>query len=46
MGVFLFVNGRPRLAPRIFSHHEFFHVMVVIASILHFVAIWRVVATL
>jgi hemolysin III len=46
VGVFLFVNDRPKLFPRIFSHHEFFHVMVVSASILHFLAIWRVVATL
>ena len=46
VGVFLFVNDRPRLSPRIFSHHEFFHVMVVVASILHFIAVWRVVATL
>ncbi len=46
VGVFLFVNDRPRLFPRIFSHHEFFHVMVVAASILHFIAIWRVVAPL
>jgi len=45
IGVFLFVNDRPRLAPRIFSHHEFFHVMVVVASALHFIAIWLVVST-
>lgn len=46
VGVYLFVNDRPRLFPKIFSHHEFFHVMVVTASALHFIAIWRVVATL
>ena len=46
VGVFLFVNDRPRLSPRIFSHHEFFHVMVIIASVLHFIAIWRVVASI
>ena len=45
VGVFLFVNDRPRLFPRIFSHHEFFHVMVILASVIHFIAIWRVVAT-
>lgn len=45
VGVFLFVNDRPRLFPRIFSHHEFFHVMVILASVMHFIAIWRVVAT-
>lgn len=46
VGVFLLVKNRPRLSPRIFSHHEFFHVMVIIASILHFIAIWRVVTTI
>ncbi|MGC2241278.1 MAG: hemolysin III family protein [Acidimicrobiia bacterium] len=43
-GVALFVNDRPRLAPRVFSHHEFFHVMVILASVTHFWAVWRVVA--
>jgi hemolysin III len=43
VGAVLFVNDRPRLAPRVFSHHEFFHVVVIIASIFHFVAVWRVV---
>ncbi|MGD2061149.1 MAG: hemolysin III family protein [Acidimicrobiia bacterium] len=46
VGVYLFVNDRPRLSPRIFSHHEFFHVIVIIASVIHFIAIWRVVAIL
>jgi hemolysin III len=46
VGVFLFVNDRPRLSPRVFSHHEFFHVMVIIASVIHFIAVWRVVTTL
>lgn len=44
LGVFLFVHGRPRLAPRVFSHHEFFHVMVIVSSIVHFLAVWRVVS--
>lgn len=44
IGVLLFVNDRPRLAPRIFSHHEFFHVVVVLASILHFLAVWIVIS--
>lgn len=45
LGVLLFVNDRPRLAPRVFSHHEFFHVVVIIASVLHFLAVWRVIST-
>ena len=44
LGVYLFVHGRPRLAPRVFSHHEFFHLMVIVSSIVHFVAVWRVVS--
>ncbi len=44
IGVWLLANDRPRLAPRIFSHHEFWHVMVIVASALHFVAVWNVVS--
>ncbi len=44
LGVFLFVNDRPRLAPHVFSHHEFFHVMVIVSSVVHFLAVWRVVS--
>jgi len=44
LGVFLFVNDRPRLSPRIFSHHEFFHVVVIVSSLLHYLAVWRVVS--
>lgn len=44
LGVFLFVNDRPRLAPRVFSHHEFFHVVVIVSSLLHYLAVWRVVS--
>lgn len=43
LGVFLFVNDRPRLAPRVFSHHEFFHLVVIVSSVLHYLAVWRVV---
>lgn len=44
LGVLLFVNDRPRLAPRVFSHHEFFHVVVIVSSAIHFLAVWRVVS--
>jgi len=43
-GTLLFVNSRPRLRPGVFSHHEFFHVVVILASALHFLAVWRIVA--
>ena len=45
VGAALFVNDVPRLAPRVFSHHEIFHVVVVVSSIAHFVAVWMVVAS-
>lgn len=44
VGAYLFVNDRPRLAPRVFSHHEFFHVLVIVSSVLHYLAVWRVVS--
>ena len=39
VGAFIFMTKRPRLLPRSFSYHELFHVLVVAASIFHFVAI-------
>lgn len=39
VGMVMFLVKRPRLAPRIFSAHELFHVMVVAASSVHFYAI-------
>lgn len=43
-GTFFFVRDLPRLAPGVFSHHEFFHVVVIIASVAHFLAVWQVVS--
>jgi hemolysin III len=40
-GLVMFVRSRPRLLPGIFSHHELFHVLVVIASASHFFAVWH-----
>lgn len=45
-GVVLLIANRPRLWPRVFSYHEVFHVMVVTASTLHFVMVWRYVLPL
>jgi len=39
LGVVVFVTRRPRLFPRIFSHHELFHLIVVLASAAHFLAV-------
>lgn len=44
VGVTMFANNWPRLVPGIFSHHEMFHVFVVVASVAHFIAVWRVVS--
>jgi hemolysin III len=41
IGMVFLVTNRPRLWPRVFSYHEVFHVMTIIASSLHFVVIWR-----
>jgi len=40
VGAVIFLTKWPRLLPRSFSYHELFHVLVVTASILHFMAIW------
>jgi hemolysin III len=44
LGVLFFINDRPRLAPRVFSHHEVWHIVVIVASVIHFVAVWRVIS--
>ena len=38
-GMVLFTMKRPRLAPRVFSYHEVWHVFVISASVLHFLAV-------
>jgi len=40
IGTVIFMTKRPRLAPRSFSYHELFHVLVVAGSFLHFLAIF------
>lgn len=39
VGMVFLLTERPRLFPRVFSHHELFHVMVVAASAINFAAI-------
>ncbi len=43
IGMVLLITNRPRLWPRVFSYHEVFHIMVVVATSVHFVMIWRYV---
>jgi len=43
VGMVFLITNRPRLWPRVFSYHELFHVMVVTASVVHFVMVWRYV---
>jgi hemolysin III len=38
-GTIMFAMKRPRLFPRVFSYHELFHVMVIVGSAFHFLAI-------
>lgn len=44
VGMVFLVTNRPRLWPRVFSYHELFHVMVVLAAGAHFTAMARWVA--
>lgn len=39
VGTVIFMTKRPRLSPRTFSYHELFHVLVVAASVFHFLAV-------
>ena len=43
VGMVFMLTGRPRLFPRVFSHHELFHVLVIAASTVNFVAILKYV---
>jgi hemolysin III len=43
VGIAVVATNRPRLWPRVFSYHELFHVMVITASVIHFVVIWKYV---
>lgn len=44
VGMVFLVTGRPRLWPRVFSYHEAFHVLVVVAAAVHFTVIAEYVA--
>lgn len=40
-GMVLLVTERPRLWPRVFSYHEVFHILTIVASVFHFVVAYR-----
>ena len=46
LGMVAFATQRPRLWPHVFSYHEVFHIMVVSATSLHYLVIWRYVVPL
>lgn len=46
VGVAVFLTGRPRLWPRIFSSHELFHLLVVAGSGVHTTVMWKLLARL
>jgi hemolysin III len=46
VGMVLLVTERPRLWPRVFSHHELFHVLVVAGSAAHYAMTLRYLAPL
>jgi hemolysin III len=39
VGVVIFTTKKPKLFPRVFSHHEVFHLLVIAGSAFHFAAI-------
>lgn len=44
IGLILLAHERPQLFPRVFSHHEVFHILVVLGTLFHFLMIlWYVV---
>jgi hemolysin III len=46
VGMVFLVTGRPRLWPRVFSHHEMMHVMVIGGSICHYLVTLRFIVPL
>lgn len=40
IGVVIFTRKRPVLSPRSFSYHELFHVLVILASLFHYLAVY------
>ena len=38
VGAFIFALGRPNPWPQVFGFHEIFHVFVILAAVMHFVA--------
>ena len=40
VGTVVFAMKRPKLAARVFSYHELFHVFVILGSVFHFLAVW------
>jgi len=44
LGAVVLMTRRPDPAPAVFGYHEVWHTMVVVASALHYVLIWRVLA--
>lgn len=44
LGAAVFATRWPDPAPRVFGYHEVFHVFVIVASLLHFVAVYRLSA--
>ncbi|MCH7669001.1 MAG: hemolysin III family protein [Acidobacteria bacterium] len=45
VGMVFLVTERPRLWPRVFSYHEVFHILTIVASSFHFVVAYRYLMT-
>jgi hemolysin III len=45
IGALIYAIKKPNPFPRVFGYHEVFHVLVMIASVFHFIVIYRLIAT-
>ena len=45
VGAVIYAVKRPDPLPRIFGYHEIFHLLVVIASLLHFIVVYQLVTS-
>ncbi len=44
VGALIYARRSPDPVPEVFGYHEVFHVLVILASVCHYAAVWRMVA--
>lgn len=45
IGAIIYATKKPDPFPKVFGYHEIFHLLVVIASLLHFIVVYKLVTT-